>query len=429
MMSKLEKWKRSPRRQPLLLEGARQVGKTWLLKEFAKTYGQSIYLNLDRDSQARTLFESAQSTDSLLQQISLHTRTKISSENTLLIFDEIQQCPAALRFLKFLAEDAPTYHVCAAGTLLNVVPTFGTGFPVGKVDRLRLLPLTFEEFLIAAGEELLAECLASEKPESFAPFHESITSLLKQYYVTGGMPGAVMAYLADKDLRDARSVQTTILSEYIADMSKHVRHGQVANILAVWDALPRFLSKENRRTFFGQIRPGARAKDFEAALIWLQSAGIVHRVRQVESPGWPLASYANQNIFKAFVLDVGLLGALSHLNPSVIINGNAVFTEFAGALTEQYVCQELVATLGQAPFYWSRADSRAELGFVVGWDSTIFGIEVKAEENLRAKSLRVFSERVENSDALRFSLAPWRKETWMRNIPLYAVANTTLWTL
>lgn len=428
-LAEIEAWKDSERRQPLLLEGARQVGKTWLLQEFGRRHFEHVaYLNLDMDRVARQIFATADDLEGLLMALATRSKTKIVPGQTLLILDEIQECPDALRFLKYFAENCPQLHVAAAGSLLRVMLHTGSGFPVGKVDRISLCPMTFTEFLHATGEAELAALLQSGQPVQIAPFHDVYVNSLRKYYVVGGMPGAVSAYLSEDDFEAARQVQAGILTDYINDISKHFEYGQVANIMAVWEAIPQFLGRENRRFVFGHAKHGARAKDLEAAFLWLESAGVTHRVRAVPSPAWPLKSYANSSLFKAFVLDVGLLGAMAELEAQVILQGDTVFREFKGALTEQFVCQELVAATGMVPFYWSTSDSRAELDFLTGMGGKTFAIEVKAEENLRAKSLRVFSEKYPEAVALRFSLSGFRIQDWMRNVPLYACAQTRLWT-
>ena len=317
--------------------------------------------------------------------------------------------------------------MAAAGSLLGISATEGTGYPVGKVNTLDLYPLTFTEFLDATGNERFGKLISSGDAEMMSAFSDKLAELLKQYYVVGGMPEAVNAYVAEQDVRAARAVQQEILNGYVSDFAKHIPPRLLARTMLAWQSIPGHLSQENKKFIFGQVRKGARAADFEESLAWLQQAGLIYKVRRVSKPHVPLPSYCSMSAFKVFMVDVGLLGAMSGLEPRDVIDGNKVFTEFKGALTEQYVCQQLISECGLSPYYWSAENSTGEIDFLVQDGSGVFAIEVKAEENLRAKSLRAFKEANPEVDAVRFSLSGYREQDWMRNVPLYAVSCKGLW--
>ncbi len=428
LMEKLVEWKGSPRRKPLILNGARQVGKTWLLKEFGKLHFDKVaYVSLDNDEVARSFFERGFDMARIIRDLSLHTGMRISPDDTLIVIDEIQACPLAITSLKYFCEDAPEYAVTAAGSLLGLSAHEGTGYPVGKVDSLDLYPLSFREFLDATGNAMFRELLDSEDTGSMTSFAPKVTELLRLYYVVGGMPAAVDAFAQGAQLSEIRKIHDDILEGYQRDFAKHVPYRLLPRTIEAWESIPSHLAQENRKFVFGHIRKGARAKDYEESLIWLGEAGLVTRVRRISKPGLPLCPYADDTAFKVFLLDVGLLGAISGLEPSTIVNGSAVFTEFKGALTEQYVCQQLVSECGLAPYYWSAENSTGEIDFLVQHKNRVVAIEVKAEENLRAKSLRAFKEKHPDAVALRFSMSGYREQDWMRNVPLYAMANRKLW--
>lgn len=428
LMERLIGWKDSPRRKPLILNGARQVGKTWLLKEFGNTqFGNVAYVSLDRDLTARGFFELDLDVRRIIASLSLHLGVDIDSEKTLIILDEIQACPKAITALKYFCEDACEYHVAAAGSLLGISATEGTGFPVGKVNMLDLPPLSFREFLEATGNERFGKLIESGDQAMLASFAQRLEELLKTYYVVGGMPEAVEAFVESGDVMSARSVQQEILEGYVNDFAKHVPARLLARTMLAWDSIPAHLSRENKKFIFGQVKKGARAADFDESLRWLEQAGLIHKVRRVSKPGIPLSAYCDQNAFKAFFVDVGLLGAKSGLEPEAVLSGKRVFTEFKGALTEQYVCQQLIAECGLTPYYWSAENSTGEIDFLVQDAGGIFALEAKAEENLRAKSLRAFKEKHPDVRAVRFSLSGYREQDWMRNVPLYAADNRSLW--
>ena len=428
LMDELVLWKSNPNKKPLVLNGARQVGKTWLLKEFGTRHFESVaYVSLDNDAVARSYFDMDLDAHRIIASLSLQLNMDIVPEKTLIILDEIQACPKAITALKYFCENAPEYAVAAAGSLLGLSANEGSGFPVGKVNMLDLHPLTFSEFLEATGNGRYAGLIESGDVNLMTPFAPTLEGLLRRYYVVGGMPGAVSAYLAGDDFRAARKVQEELLAGYERDFSKRVPPRLLGRMMLAWASIPRHLSRENKRFVFGQVRKGGRAADFEECLAWLEEAGLIHKVQRVDKPGLPLSAYAEQAIFKVFLLDIGLLGAMCELNPEAILAGSAVFTEFKGALTEQYVCQELIASCGFTPFYWSAENSTGEIDFLVQDGGKIYPIEVKAEENLKAKSLRAFASKYDGVHARRFSMSGYRDQDWMRNVPLYAIGHYGLW--
>lgn len=428
LMDRLVEWKGSERRKPLIVNGARQVGKTWILKEFGRLHFESIaYVSLDKDERAHRFFEPDLDPRRIISSLSLHLDMDINPGRTLVVLDEIQSCPAAITSLKYFCEDAQEYHVAAAGSLLGISATHGTGFPVGKVNSVNLFPLSFTEFLGATGNGRYAELIEKGDHAMMDTFSDRLKELLRTYYIVGGMPEAVNAYIDTADVRDARRVQDQILADYMSDFAKHVPANLLARTMLAWDSVPKHLSKENKKFVFGQVRKGARAADFEESLRWLEQAGLIIKVPRVSKPGMPLKAYRDQNAFKVFMLDIGLLGAMSGLSPAAIVDGSSIFTEFKGALTEQYVCQQLVSDCGLVPFYWAAENSSGEIDFLVQAGSSVYPIEVKAEENLRAKSLRAFNERYEGMSPRRFSMSGFRDQGWMRNIPLYAIGNIANW--
>lgn len=428
LMDELVLWKSNPNKKPLVLNGARQVGKTWLLKEFGTRHFESVaYVSLDNDAVARSYFDMDLDAHRIIASLSLQLNMDIVPEKTLIILDEIQACPKAITALKYFCESAPEYAVAAAGSLLGLSAHEGSGFPVGKVNMLDLHPLTFSEFLEATGNGRYAGLIESGDVNLMTPFAPTLEGLLRRYYVVGGMPGAVNAYLAGDDFRAARKVQEELLAGYERDFSKHVPPRLLGRMMLAWASIPRHLSRENKRFVFGQVRKGGRAADFEECLAWLEEAGLIHKVQRVDKPGLPLSAYTEQAIFKVFLLDIGLLGAMYELNPEAILAGSAVFTEFKGALTEQYVCQELIASCGFTPFYWSAENSTGEIDFLVQGGGKIYPIEVKAKENLKAKSLRAFAGKYDGVHARRFSMSGYRDQDWMRNVPLYAIGHYGLW--
>ena len=427
LMNKLVEWKKSPRRKPLILNGARQVGKTWLLKTFGEAHFDNVaYVNFDNDETAKAFFEHDLDVDRIISNLALHTGVDIAPQNTLIILDEIQEAPKALTALKYFCENAPEFAVASAGSLLGLATHEGSGYPVGKVDTLDLYPMKFREFLDATKNQMLRETLDSDDFVSISAFKQKATDLLKTYYVVGGMPEVVNAHALGANFENVRKIQESIVEGYKRDFAKHAPARLFPKMLETWESIPSHLSQENKKFVFGHIRKGARAKDYEEVLTWFSNAGLICKVPRVTKPALPLSAYNDNKCFKVFLSDVGLLGAMSGLQPSAIVDGNTVFTEFKGALTEQFVCQQLMSDIQVQPFYWSAENSTGEIDFLIKRGSEIYAIEVKAEENLRSKSLRAFKEKYDKVNAIRFSLSDYRRQGWMTNIPLYAMTNSSM---
>lgn len=421
-MEKLYKWKESKRRKPLIIEGARQVGKTWLMKEFGhKAYENTVYINFDSNSVMADLFAIDLNTERLIMGIELYAGRKINPDNTLLIFDEVQEVPKALSSLKYFYENAPQYHIVCAGSLLGIALHGGTSFPVGKVDFLSLYPLSFKEFLIATVGEQYAKLLDSQDYQMITSFKNIFIDSLRQYYFVGGMPEAVQSFSEDKDFNEVREIQRRILTAYEQDFSKHAPAEIVPKIRMVWNSIPSQLAKKNKKFIYGLVREGARAKDYETAIMWLSDCGLVHRISRVNSAGIPLKAYEDLKAFKLFLLDVGLLGCMVGLQQNVLLNGNDMFAQFKGALTEQYVCQQLKTIDNFNVCYFTNDRGSCEIDFVVDTGETVVPIEVKAEINLKAKSLKTFCEKFNPENAVRTSMADYRKDDWLTNLPLYAI--------
>lgn len=422
LMKSLKEWKNSPYRKPLILSGARQVGKTWLMKEFGRTeYTNTVYVNFDQDINAAGLFEGSINPDRIILGLRALSGMEIDPDNTLIIFDEVQEAPRALTSLKYFCEEAPQYSIIAAGSLLGVALHAGTSFPVGKVDRMHLYPLNFQEFLYAMGEDAAAEILQTKDQRMITVLREKLSDLLRQYYYVGGMPEAVNYYKDNKEFAGVRQIQKNLLAYYQQDFSKHAESRLTERLNLVWSSIPAQLAKENRKFIYGQVRQGARAKDFELAIQWLSDCGLIHVIHRVTKPGYPLKAYEDLNAFKIYLLDVGLLGAMADLSSNTIVEGNRIFTEFKGALAEQYVLQELIAEDHLNPMYYSAENSRMEIDFIVQKGDEVIPIEVKAEENLRAKSLRSYCEKYKPKTAVRFSMSDYREQDWMVNVPLYEI--------
>lgn len=421
-IEKLYKWKESRRRKPLIIEGARQVGKTWLMKEFgSKAYADTVYINFDSNSRMAELFASDLNTDRLIMGLELYAGHKIDPQNTLLIFDEVQEVPRALSSLKYFYENAPQYHIICAGSLLGIALHGGTSFPVGKVDFLRLYPLSFKEFLMATGSERFAQLLDKRDFEMITAFKQTYIDALKHYYFVGGMPEAVVSFAENKDFNEVRDIQKRILDAYEQDFSKHAPYEIVPKIRMVWNSIPSQLAKENKKFIYGLVREGGRAKDYETAILWLTDCGLVHKVSRVNAAGIPLKAYEDLRAFKLFVVDVGLLGCMTGLRQRTLLDGNELFTEFKGALTEQYVCQQLKTIDDLGVYYYTNDRGSCEIDFVIDTGEHIIPVEVKAEVNLKAKSLRAYKEKFEPEVSVRTSMADYKKEDWLLNLPLYAV--------
>ena len=416
-------WKRARVRKPLIVRGARQVGKTWLMKEFGRqVFKDTVYVNFDSNPEMSALFAGSLDVPQLLSGLQIYSGKKIVPQETLLIFDEVQEMPRALTSLKYFCENAPEYPVISAGSMLGIALHQGTGFPVGKVDFLDLYPMSFTEFLEATGHERLLALLRSEDWPLIGAFRDKFAELLRYYYFIGGMPEAVETYLRENDFYAVRKIQADILTAYEQDFSKHAPPETVARIRMVWQSIPSQLAKENRRFVYGALRSGARAKDFEAAIQWLRDCGLVEQVIRLSKPALPLPAYADDG-FKMYVADVGLLGAMSGLDAQVLLHGPRLFTEFKGALTEQYVAQQLRSELGIKPFYWSAERATAEVDFVFQSGTEIYPLEVKAEENLKAKSLKVYCRKYSPPLAIRTSMSDFRREESLVNLPLYAISR------
>lgn len=415
-------WKNKKNHKPLVIQGARQVGKTWLMQEFGKKYYEQVaYINFDVDLKSREIFDVDYDTERLIMDIGLATKTKINAENTLIIFDEIQECPRALTSLKYFREKAPQYDIIVAGSLLGVACHEGTGFPVGKVSFMNLFPLSFEEFLLAMGEKRFVELLNKKDFKTIKLFNNKYEKLLKQYCYVGGMPEIVQDFVENKDFESVRNLQKEILSAYEEDFTKHIPANTVAKIRLLWKSIPAQLSKENKKFIYGAAKEGARARDFEAALSWLINSGLVYRVNKITKPDLPITAYEDFNSFKLFVLDVGLLGAMTDLQANTIIDGNRIFEEFKGAIAEQYVLQQFKTIKDLPVFYWSNETSRAEIDFVIQIKSDVVPVEVKAERNLQAKSLKVYMEKFKPNYAIRTSMADYKKTNNLIDLPLYGI--------
>ena len=420
LMQSLCKWKEKRNRKPLIIRGARQVGKTWIMKEFGKKYFErTVYISFDNNERMKNVFDIDYNVQRILSAIKIESGQNIEPESTLLIFDEIQEVPKALTALKYFCENAPEYAIIAAGSLLGVALHEGTSFPVGKVDFLNLFPMTFQEFLIAIGEEGLSELLDSGDYTMINAFGGKYADLLRHYYYIGGMPEAVQVYLDTDDFREVRSVQKKLLTYYANDFSKHAPTEVVPRIQMVWNSVPMQLAKENRKFIYGAVREGARAKDFELAIQWLADCGLVHKCFRIKKPGMPLIAYMDMPSFKLYMLDVGLLAAQGNLDVRMLLEGNTVFEEFKGALTEQYIAQELAAE-GMELYYYSTENSSGEIDFVLQSGMEIIPVEVKAKENLQAKSLRCYCAKYKPQTAIRTSMSGYREQEWMVNVPLYA---------
>lgn len=419
--SSLKKWKESPTRKPLILQGARQVGKTYILKEFgAREYSEVVYINCDDNNDMQNMFVDYD-VDRIIRSLSAISGVSIKPSTTLLILDEIQEVERGLASLKYFCEKAPEYHVAVAGSLLGITLHEGTSFPVGKVDMLYMYPMDFEEFLLAMGKEQLVELLRSNSWTALTPLRGMLTELLRQYYFVGGMPEAVKTYVERGDIWEVRSIHSKIIDAYRNDMSKHVPKQQVQRINMVWNSIPSQLARDNKKFIYGVLRKGARANDFEIAIQWLVDSGLVHKVHRISKPVVPLKFYEDMASFKLFLLDCGLLGALSETPPEQILIGDNVFEEYKGAFTENYVLQQLKSLPRTFVYYYSNDNSTLEIDFVVQHEAHVIPIEVKAEENLRAKSLRQFVTDNSGLHGVRFSMSDYREQDWLTNVPLWAV--------
>lgn len=413
-------WKNKENRKPLIIQGARQVGKTWIMKEFGSTHFQNVaYVNFESSVRLQAIFKDDFDIKRIVSVFEIETGISIEPQTTLLILDEIQEAEKGLTALKYFCENAPEYYVMAAGSLLGISLQKNNTFPVGKVDFMNLYPLNFEEFLINLNENGLVKALHEKKWDIVSPFHEKLIYYLRTYYFVGGMPEAVSCYIETKDFNQIRVIQNNIVLGYENDFTKYAPIEIVPKIRMVWQSVLGQLVKENRKFIYGQLKKGARAKEFETAINWLANAGLLIKCMKVGKPVIPLKTYSDYDVFKLYLLDVGLLNAMANVSEQILLNKNQVLIEFKGALSEQFVCQEL--SVKYEVFYWAAENATAELDFILQKDQTIIPIEVKAEENLKAKSLKVFEDKFSTQNATRISMSCYRKEDWLENMPLYSV--------
>ncbi|MDD7460008.1 MAG: ATP-binding protein [Treponema sp.] len=423
LMDSLIEWKNKSKRKPLIIHGARQVGKTWLMKEFGSLYFKdSVYINFDNNEKLKNVFDLDYNIERIISALKIESERNFNPENTLIIFDEIQECPKALTALKYFCESERNFYVIAAGSLLGMALHEGTNFPVGKVDLKYLYPLSFYEFLLATKNESLAELLKGKDYDLINAYHEKYCELLKLYYFIGGMPEAVANYIEYDDLKQVREIQENLISYYESDFSKHAPKESLMRIQLVWNSVPSQLAKENRKFIYRLIREGARAKDFELAIQWLSDYGLIYKSYRVKKPGFPLNFYEELFCFKIFMLDVGLLAAKSKLSAKVLLEKNEIFTEFKGSLTEQFIAQELACSRNNL-YYYSNEKSTAEIDFVIQKEDIIIPIEVKAQENLKSRSLKMYCQKYSPKAALRSSMSKYRKEEWMTNVPLFLLSE------
>ena len=419
LIEDLKRWKTAINRKPLILQGSRQVGKTWLLKEFGKRcFDDVCYINFEEATPLKETFDGSISSKRILEKLSAYHGKKIEPQHTLIIFDEVQEMPRAITSLKYFAEESPEYAICCAGSLLGIALHAGTSFPVGKVDFLTLRPLSFHEFLIANGKELIANMIldgSAELPE----FREMLTDLLKNYFVVGGMPAVVEAWMNNHDYQEVERIQADIIRTYDNDFSKHAPKPMAAKIRYVWNSIPSQLAKENKKFVYGLVREGARAREYEDAIMWLSDAGMIHQTFRVKKPDIPIKAYTDLQSFKIFMLDVGLLRAASGVSPKTIIEGNRIFEEFKGAMTEQYVLQELMQIKGwNGEYYWA-SESKAEVDFLITDGYEVYPLEVKAEMNVKARSLMTYMDKYAPKKAFRTSMLPYSHNGSLTNLPLY----------
>lgn len=418
----LYEWKDKENRKPLIIRGARQVGKTWLMKEFGKKeYAQTAYVNFENSKVLKDLFSEDYNINRIINAIQIETGVHINAQNTLIILDEIQEAKGGITSLKYFYENTPEYHVIAAGSLLGVSLHQHTSFPVGKVNFMDLYPLSFPEFLKALNQESLLKLIESGEWDLIRNFKTKFTELLRQYYYTGGMPEVVLSFRQNKDYTEVRQIQNNILLAYEQDFSKHAPAEVVPRIRMLWNSTLAQLAKENKKFIYSAVKKGARAKDFELSLSWLVDSGLIYKINRINKAGIPLKAYEDMDAFKLFIVDVGLLAAIGNLDVKTLLDGNTIFEEFKGALTEQYTLQQL-KTIPDIPiYYWSADKANAEIDFVIQHLGNVVPIEVKATENLQAKSLKSFKKRYPKSIAVRTSMSDYREEDWLVNVPLYAI--------
>ncbi len=418
--NQLLNWKNKSQRKPLILNGARQVGKTYILKQFGQNeYKKFAFFSLDRDQKVIEVFEKGGNVPDILLALSAISEVDITPGDTLVVLDEIQNCPKALEALKYICEDAPDVHVIVAGSLLGLSLHHGVSYPVGKVEELRLYPMTFIEFLNAMGKSRLADIITTKNWDVMTLIEAEYISLLRQYYYVGGMPAAVLAHIEHRGLKEIREIQQQIITDYRRDFSKHAPEREVPRINMVWDSIPAQLAKENKKFVYGAVKKSARAADFEMAIQWLIDAGLAYKMPRVNSAKMPLKFYEDANAFKLFMLDVGLMGAMAETSAQSMLVGNDIFSEYKGAFTELYVYTQL-KTLNLSLYYHSVDNSTIEIDFLTQWRDKVVPIEVKAEVNVKSKSLHTFINANPELKGIRYSMLPYKEQEWMTNIPLYA---------
>ena len=422
VMQQLIDWKQVEKRKPLLIQGARQVGKTWLMRTFGKEHFRNVvYLSMDQNPRLQAVFSQDFDIDRIVEALRIESQLPID-ENTLLIFDEIQEIPLALQSLKYFQEQRPELPILAAGSLLGVALHSGISFPVGKIQLLDMYPMSFLEFLDAIGNEELALLVRNADFQMMKVFRDKLTLLLKQYFFLGGMPEVVQEFIKNRDYNKARKIQKDLVQLYEYDFSKHASGITSERLRLVYNSIPSQLGKENKKFIYGHLRSGARSKEYEDAIQWLVDCGLVIRVSRVSKAGLPLLGYADLNAFKLFLNDVGLLSAMGDLDARTLLEGSQIFEEYKGSLTEQYILTQLISELKLNPFYYSEERSTAEIDFLVQLGGNVIPIEVKATENLQAKSLKVYAEKYKPNYVIRTSLSDYRKEDWLINLPLYAIS-------
>ncbi|MDD4226613.1 MAG: ATP-binding protein [Mariniphaga sp.] len=423
----LKRWKEDKFRKPLIVRGARQVGKTWLLQEFGRTfYNKFVYVNFEETPALQNIFSNDFDIERIITVLQIQAQTTITAEDTLIVFDEIQSAERGVTSLKYFCENAPQYHVIAAGSLLGMGLHSQVSFPVGKVDFLDLRPLSFYEFLLSLNESALVDALIAKNWDVVSVFAEKLKEYLRYYFYVGGMPEVVSAFAETRDWQLVRRIQNRILNSYEGDFSKHAPNETVPRIRMVWQSIPSQLAKENKKFVYGVIREGARAKDFELAIQWLVDCGLLLKSHRISKPGIPLAAYQEISAFKLFLHDLGLLGAMAGLDVRTIIDGDEIFTEFKGALSEQFVMQQLRLNSERYIGYWTNEKSTSEVDFVIQEEGKVIPVEVKSGENLRSKSFRLFCEKYKPLKAIRTSLTDYKEEEWMTNVPLYGIGKGRL---
>lgn len=429
IMNKLLKWKNSPYRKPLILKGVRQVGKTWILKEFGRRYYKNVaYFNFDENSEYRQFFKTTKDVDRILQNLMLASSQKILPESTFIIFDEVQDCPEVINSMKYFCENAPQYHIACAGSLLGIALAKPSSFPVGKVNFMQINPMTFTEFLLANRDENLAEYMKTVDTLEPIPdaFFNPLYEKLKMYYVTGGMPESVKMWTEARDVDAMQEVLSGIIGAYERDFAKHPNVSEFPKISMIWNSLPSQLSRENKKFIYKVVKEGARAREYEGALQWLVDARLVYKIYRSTAPGLPMSAYDDISAFKIYMVDVGLLRRLAQLSPTAFGEGNRLFTEFRGALTENFVLQTLVTQYEVTPRYWTKTNPPYEVDFLVQRENDIFPVEVKSESNTASRSLKKYKELFSDKVRLRirFSLNNLKLDDDMLNIPLFMADQT-----